>query len=201
MLHELIKLANSLDQEGLTKEADYLDLIIYKQSQIINPVTWWAAKGLAGGLSEFDEATGGRASEVLDYTQAIIDGVGLIPGAGELFDVANATIHALRGNKVNSILSMISTITGVGDLIGKGAKLLLHAIKTGLKTIKVGLQTYTISGLGKFLYEKISTVFPQIKQAVAWLDQKVGTNEFSDVWNNNMLPQIRSAAQPTATIA
>ena len=94
---------------------------------------------------------------------------------------------------VNSILSAISTIAGVGDLIGKGTQLLLYAIKKGLKTIKVAGTTYTVKGLAEFVYTKIKGAIGEIQKVLKWLDGKTGGTEFTDTWKAEIMPPVKSA--------
>ncbi|WP_187345105.1 RHS repeat-associated core domain-containing protein [Cystobacter ferrugineus] len=57
-----------------------------------------------------------------DSTTAILDGVqlaldvgGMLPGIGIAFDIANAGIHAARGNWGEAGLSLIGSVPGIGD--------------------------------------------------------------------------------------
>jgi hypothetical protein len=57
-----------------------------------------------------------------DSTTAILDGVqlaldvgGMLPGIGIAFDIANAGIHAARGNWGEAGLSLIGAVPGIGD--------------------------------------------------------------------------------------
>ncbi len=53
-------------------------------------------------------------SKVLDGTQLVLDGVGLIPGFGEVADLANAGISAARGDWVGAGLSLAAAIPFAG---------------------------------------------------------------------------------------
>ena len=52
------------------------------------------------------------------------DVAGLIPGWGEPADLANALWYAENGEYLDAAFSLISTIPGLGDMVGKGAKYL-----------------------------------------------------------------------------
>jgi hypothetical protein len=54
-----------------------------------------------------------------------LDLCGLIPGLGELCDTTNVVLYARRGEWLNASLSLISINPEIGDLVGKGGKLLL----------------------------------------------------------------------------
>ena len=176
MIKELITIANELDSRGLVKEADLLDEIIVKQS--------------------------GWRETALDWGQAIADVAGLVPFYGEFIDIANASVSMLRGDKVNAALSSISIIPIAGDIVGKGAKLLFHAISRGLKTVKLAGTSYSMAGLAMFLEEQIKSIMPEITAALNKLDEKVGAEDFKfiDVFNNEILKKITDiAAAPPAS--
>ena len=191
MLKELIKIANELDYRGLTDEADALDLICKKA--FTNPVTWWQEKGFTEGITDFSEEAAEVAGEVLDWTQVILAAAGFIPGAGNFFDLANTAISVLREDPVNAVLSAISALPA-GDIIGKGLKVLLDAIKKGLMSMKVGAKTISIMDLAHFLLKKITPLNPKINYAVRALDRKAGTREFSNMWNNTIMAHLKAAA-------
>lgn len=94
----------------------------------------------------------------LDWGQAALDVIGLIPVFGEPFDAANAAISVIRNKPVHAILSAISVVPVYGDAIGKGGKVLLHAINGGLQTAKWGAKTYTVGNLARFVNDKIKQV-------------------------------------------
>lgn len=78
---------------------------------------------------EVSAETAGEASlgtKVLDGVQIGLDVVGLIPGAGEVADLANAGISALRGDFVGAGISLFAAIPFVGWL-GTGAKAAKYA--------------------------------------------------------------------------
>ena len=194
MVNELIKLADELDKRGLHKEADHIDQVIQKEA-VVNPVKWWKEKGFTEGITEFNEEAGETMEAGLDWFQVIMDGIGLVPGGGEPFDLANAGISILRDKPIPAIFSAIATIPTVGDVIGKGSKLLFHTMEQGLKAIKLGSRTYTVQGLAAFLLDKIRKYQTEIKAALNWLDKKVGTRELSRLWNKTLMPQIVTASK------
>ena len=109
--------------------------------------------------SESDEVTSLlKEASWLDWGQAALDIIGLVPGFGEPFDAANAAISVIRNKPVQAILSAISMIPVYGDAIGKGGKVLLHAINGGLQTAKWGAKTYTVGSLAQFVNDKIKEV-------------------------------------------
>ena len=62
-----------------------------------------------------------------DIGHGALDVVGLFPVVGEPADLLNAAWHAADGNYLDAGLSLISMIPGVGDVIGKGGKLVIAA--------------------------------------------------------------------------
>ncbi|MEK5236161.1 phage baseplate assembly protein V [Paenibacillus sp. FSL L8-0470] len=67
-------------------------------------------------------------SKVLDVSQTVLDVAGLIPGVGEIADLANAGIYALRGDYLNASLSVGASVpfAGWGPT---GVKLLMKSEK------------------------------------------------------------------------
>ena len=60
---------------------------------------------------------------------------GFIPGVGAVTDLANAGLYVAEGNYLNSGLSLVSVIPGIGDTAAL-AKKSVNAVKDGLKTLK-----------------------------------------------------------------
>jgi len=54
--------------------------------------------------------------------QTALDFAGLIPGFGDIADIANAAISFGRGNYEDAALSAVSAVPLIGDAIGKGGK-------------------------------------------------------------------------------
>ncbi len=79
-----------------------------------------------------EEMTRESRNEILDGLQTVLDLVGFIPGLGEVADLTNAGISAMRGNYLEAALSLISLIPGVGDALGKGAKYALKFADAGM---------------------------------------------------------------------
>lgn len=81
-----------------------------------------------------------EASVVSDVGHVVLDLAGLIPGYGEVADVANAAWYAGEGKYLLAALSLISVIPTIGDAIGKGGKVanwLTKALpKSGPKVIE-----------------------------------------------------------------
>jgi hypothetical protein len=70
----------------------------------------------------------GPWDKVLDGIQLGLDILGMIPGAGEVADLSNAGISALRGDKLGASLSLASAIPLAGWVVG-GAKIVKDAVK------------------------------------------------------------------------
>ncbi|WP_052091976.1 AHH domain-containing protein [Paenibacillus sp. FSL H7-0357] len=67
-------------------------------------------------------------SKVLDVSQTVLDVAGLIPGVGEIADLANAGIYALRGDYTSALLSVGASVPFAG-WGATGAKLLMKSEK------------------------------------------------------------------------
>lgn len=76
-----------------------------------------------------EAATGNK---ILDGVQVGLDVVGLIPGVGEVADLANAGISALRGDWVGAGLSLASAIpfAGWGAAAGKAGRRAVQAVSS-----------------------------------------------------------------------
>lgn len=97
----------------------------------------------------------------LDDTQTMLDGVGLVPGAGEAADGLNAIIYLARGDKTNAALSAAAMIPIVG-----------WAATVAKKAIKV--EQYALRAAGDGFYPVMKRGFSKAQELV-WLNK-------GDVW-------------------
>ena len=99
---------------------------------------------------------GGFWSGVADIGQGALSGLGMIPGVGNIADLANAGWSAARGNYGDAALNLAAAVPGAGLAVGganllnkgtRGAKGLHTALKTGQKAhhttapVKAGYKT------------------------------------------------------------
>jgi len=63
------------------------------------------------------ESIANAADEALDNTHTVLDGAGMIPGAGAVFDGINAGLYAAEGDMANAALSGVAAIPGYGDAV------------------------------------------------------------------------------------
>lgn len=131
-------------------------------SELIKIANELDAKGLTKEADALDRII--KEAGWLDYLQVGLDAVGLIPGAGEAFDAANALISAGRGKYVDALLSAISIVPTVGDIVGKGTKYLFKAIESGQDTVSLGTQAYTIHGLAGFIKKELDKIPSRVIQ-------------------------------------
>jgi hypothetical protein len=97
---------------------------------------------------------------VLDTVgHAALDAVGFIPGFGEPADLANALWYAKKGDYFSAVLSLVSLVPEIGDVIGKGTKYLGKSNK-----IVAGLLAKHGSAIGK-AWPKIKSMIQRTK---AW---------------------------------
>ena len=61
-------------------------------------------------------------TKMLDYIQFFIDIGGFIPAIGEALDLISAIMSLIRGEYLFALLSFLSMVPVVGDVIGKGIK-------------------------------------------------------------------------------
>jgi hypothetical protein len=59
--------------------------------------------------------------------QTVLDMAGVVPVAGEVADLTNAIIYAYNGQWFDCATSLVSVVPGVGDVLGKSAKVVVHA--------------------------------------------------------------------------
>ncbi len=62
-----------------------------------------------------------------------LDALGLVPGWGEVADIANAAWYAGEGEFLMAALSVVAMVPVVGDIIGKGGKVATYMSKAGSK--------------------------------------------------------------------
>jgi len=90
---------------------------------------------IKGGGENILKTMGRMAPILLDALQLSFDLAGMVPGA-EFFDLANAGIYALRGDKINAGFSLAATVpfVGSGATAIKLGKRIIHSrqiVKTG----------------------------------------------------------------------
>lgn len=89
-----------------------------------------------------------------------LDIAGLVPGIGEVADVANALLYASKGEHLLAGLSLISVIPALGDVVGKGGKLALWLEKISPKLAK-----------------NIATFAPKVSESINLIKQLVAENK------------------------
>jgi|21_taG_2_1085346.scaffolds.fasta_scaffold29123_3 hypothetical protein len=85
-----------------------------------------------------------------------LDVAGLVPGFGEGADLANAGLYLKKGEYFMAALSVASMIPGIGDLVGKGGKILTKFGGNGGKA-------------SKYLGNLLGDAMPQIKKILGKL--------------------------------
>jgi hypothetical protein len=84
----------------------------------------------------WDEVTGFVKANPMEVVHGALDVAGFIPGAGAVFDGANAVLYLAEGDKTNAALSAVAAIPGVGDAVAATAIAGKVAAK-GAKAIEV----------------------------------------------------------------
>ena len=188
MLKELIKLANELDQRGLTEEADALDQMVkssqfagYRPSGIQRHPAYPGDPGdkalqqQSKWMDQFEEVF---EKSGIDWIQNAFSVLGLVPGYGEPFDAINSAVYAVRGKPLDAVLSAISVIPVYGDFIGKGSLVLLRSIQAGKNSIELGTKTYTVAGLaGELKAYLLKVNEEELKVVLNQIDKAVGKEE------------------------
>ena len=110
-----------------------------------NPVNWIDPWGLSASEKKKQDIT---REHDLDTLQTVLDLVGVIPGVGDVVDIANAAISLARGNYSDAALSALSALPLIGDAIGKGgkaAKKIARAVKRADNVVDTVKTTQNIS--------------------------------------------------------
>jgi hypothetical protein len=106
----------------------------------------------------------GKPGKFLDQFQTVLDIVGVVDPTG-IADGANALIHLARGNYAEAALSAISIIPYIGDVVGKGGKVvkrLMPFLKKAPGFLKKGWN------LAKpFLKKGVDLVAPLVKKGIS----------------------------------
>jgi len=154
-----------------------------------------------------------REFELVDVGHFALDIGGLIPGIGEAADLANAAWYAARGEFLMAAMSVIAMIPIVGDIVGKGGKLLMSMGKGGkvakmlskhmpkIKKVFGGLADNP--KLGKYMEKMTQSVDdfvvkslsnPKSKEAIQGL-QKLGATKASTPLKGGKLAKVKGFAQ------
>ena len=100
------------------------------------------------GLNASEKKNELTRDQTLDTIQMTLNMAGLIPGVGEIADVANGFISLARGNYEDAALSFVSMVPVIGDAIGKGgkaAKKIARAVKRADNVVDTVKTTQNIS--------------------------------------------------------
>lgn len=143
-------------------------------------------------LGEIVKASGDIPKINVDGIQDLLDIAGLVPVVGEFADGINAVICLVRKDYVGAGLSAVSMVPVVGDVIGKGGKLIRHGDEIVGASIMVknldGSSADFVGGVRKglpFNPDKrmdVSSVEMKGREAKIFdPDKKINANETSNV--------------------
>jgi hypothetical protein len=105
-------------------------------------------------FEEFNENLKVKESLALDITHVSLDIIGLIPGWGEIADLANTVLYLKNKNYLLAALSVISIIPALGDMLGKSTKFSIYMAKYA----KAGTTFSKIVDLAKISSRQIKTI-------------------------------------------
>jgi len=103
-------------------------------------------------------------ADLADGLQNSLAILGLFPGGGEPFDLANAGISMLRGDELGAVLNLVSTVPTVGDILGKGTQALIAAVNNGINYVKIAGNTYSIAELASYLLDTYNDNIDKFKK-------------------------------------
>ena len=208
MLKELIKIANELDGRGLAKEADVIDIFIFKHAlniEDIKEVVWNAPKRQwSKGVGETLEAAGEEASEVIsDASQAAFDAILNNPENVEwasIFAKGAGITMALTGVGAGPGILLLkgSTVADVAAAFGyfeKGKN--LNGWFSLLAAAVIVPATITIKGFNSFRKLRALGGFGRLKSKYAWIEKiRFGLLAFVEI----MLALVNSATSEAVAL-
>ena len=154
-----------------------MDLRVFVQPKVnachqVIPKSSWPNESSSAPASRSDA----KSNSILDGLQTVLDLVGFIPGVGEVADVVNAGISAMRGDYLGAALSLVSLLPVVGDAIGKGAKYALKVADAGVarKTL-AALQNVDLASYFNKLaqHPQLAKYLEPLRQALDTLAEKL----------------------------
>lgn len=108
-----------------------------------------------------------------DIGHGALDLVGFVPGWGEAADLANAGWYAAKGEYLNAGLSLISVVPVIGDIVGKGGKLVARlGPDAAARILKLLEKLDVVAFLNRFKdHPKLGKHIARIQEAIAgWID-------------------------------
>jgi len=205
---------NARDPSGLAPCRYYVDILIQYDGTYMDISKWgsgwdctgaWAQDGTGSWRSDRGESMLG----LLDGVQTALDVAGLVPGIGEIADIANAGIYFARGDNVNGGLSLASAVpfVGWGATLGKfGNKVaptsmvLLRTERNMQKGFSKHGADFGLSGnwnkrkaaeFSRVIHQHVNSPYTQVipgtyrKQSIInYLDARTGLNVYTDLNGN-----------------
>ncbi len=118
----------------------------YQQPPVYTSATFGFHQGQPAGWAwEQAQQAHVTTEDILDAVQTVLDVIGFLDPTG-ISDLVNAGISYARGDTQGALLNLVGAIPGIGDAIGKGAKLLS---KAGGALKAAGKASDAVGGLGK----------------------------------------------------
>jgi len=133
--------------------------------------------------SETEEPSMGSTTSAFNVA---LDIAGLIPGYGEIADLANTIDYARKGDYLFAALSLVSVIPALGDLVGKGGKIGVLLSKTGslVRKLKVLLSSNRMLIDSLFdkaeQHENLKEHVPKMREAVSIFSKDRKNNTTND---------------------
>ncbi|MFC5987847.1 contractile injection system protein, VgrG/Pvc8 family [Marinicrinis lubricantis] len=150
---------NQIDIVGLTKGPVTVEPLPAEMAAVTPPIIAQEAEVLKRRQEEAEKEKGGFWGKLLDGVQLALDVVGLIPGVGEIADLANAGISLARGDYAGAALSLAAMIPFAG------------AAATGAKFAKKGMDAFSA---GKKMMDGASRAVDAVKSVVNSASAAVG---------------------------
>ena len=111
--------------------------------------------------------------KILDWVQLGLDALGMIPGIGWAFDLANAGISLARGNYLEAAMNLAAAIPGAGNAV-TAAKWAKKAVTVASKAAKyVGKSTKAVKGATKMGSKALGMVGNGAKRAASYAGKAV----------------------------
>ncbi|MEH6658596.1 hypothetical protein [Leeuwenhoekiella marinoflava] len=171
------KMYNDVDADFLSSVDSYIKIDLTNQENIDPVVDYLITKialitllnpDFCEGLSDFECEINLLWEASKDVVHITLDGIGLIPVAGEAADLINGGLYTLEGDGVNATLSFASAIP-VADWVATGSKYAIKIVDATQTAYSIGTKvklTWKVLADGAIYFGSNSTCRRQLRKAL-----------------------------------
>ncbi|UJF32207.1 hypothetical protein [Paenibacillus hexagrammi] len=190
--------ADEIKMEGTLKVPVFVAPLPAELASIVPPVIEQESAILQRRREEAEKKKGGFWGKLLDGVQIALDVVGLIPGLGEVADLANAGISLARGDYVGAALSLAACIPFAG-WAATGAKFArrgMEMYQAGRAVVKAATKAAdAVRSVVKAGEAILGKVFTSARKAVEKLDVHQVIDKIKSSMNKAVLRAQESIAK------